>query len=256
MPNVARIFEMQHVIDSLQGKGSDIVGNELTSWLPSLRKIYTDSHKLSAGFAGTAPERNIAFRRHLHELWRTACARQDKKEKLRLAKHYVVEWGGVKSNKPETLELYAGMQSRELINRGMDGISSWSKIISIHSPRKYPIYDARVALSLNAIQAMTMGEIRLWFPIPSTQIKTIPIEAKRLQMLRAVGYRIRHKDAYKTYLAYLDKMGLGRRRQRTEMLLFAASPHVVASLSAVPTGAFTGTALQALLPALRRTLKV
>ncbi|NIJ39521.1 hypothetical protein FHR22_004271 [Sphingopyxis panaciterrae] len=247
---------MQQVNGSLNGNGAKIIGEELARWLPSLRLIYTESHKLSANFPGTAPEKNIAFRKHLHKQWRIASAKGDKNEKIRLAKHYVFDWGGVRSNKDETIERYASMHSRDLISLGMQGISSWSKIISLHSPRQYPIYDARVALSLNAMQAVLLGEIRLWFNIPSTQIKTIPIEAKRLRNLRVDGCRIRRKETYKTYLAYLDEMGLGRRRQRTELLLFSASPRFVDLLSAVPCASFNGATLQALLPALRQAVKV
>ncbi|EZP73669.1 hypothetical protein BV96_01112 [Sphingomonas paucimobilis] len=247
---------MQQMNGLLHGKGAELVGEELARWLPRLRHIYTANHKLSTHFPGTAPEKNIAFRKEMHEKWRGASAKGDTAEKIALANHYVIDWGGVKSNKPETLERYSGMRSRDLISLGMQGISSWSKIISIHSPRKYPIYDARVALSLNAIQAVILGEIRLWFHIPSTQIKTIPIEAAKLQTLCISASSIPRKDAYKAYLAYLDHMGLSSRRQRTEMLLFAASPTLVDLLAAVPAASFNSATLQALLPTLRQTLKV
>ncbi|EQB11935.1 hypothetical protein [Sphingobium lactosutens] len=247
---------MQQMNGLLHRQGAELVGKELARWLPKLRHIYTANHKLSAKFPGTAPEKNIAFRKEMHEKWRNASAKRDMAERIALAKHYVSDWGGVKSNNPETLERYSGMRSRDLIGLGMQGVSSWSKIISIHSPRTYPIYDARVALSLNAIQAVILGEIRVWFRIPSTQIKTIPVEAARLQNLCIGASSIPRKDAYKAYLAYLNQMGLSNRRQRTEMLLFAASPTLVDLLAAIPTASFNSATLQALLPTLRQTLKV
>ena len=232
------------------------IGSELALWLPKLRYIYDFENRLSKAIPGNLVQKNLGFRKSLHNEWKSACRAGDDVAKAAIVRKYVHEWGGVHSHADGTLERYAKTHTDDLIALGMTGISSWSKAISIRSPRQYPIYDARVAISLNALQAIILGEIHLWFSVPGTQIKELDRQAKRLKKLMPAKSKIPHEAVYREYLNTLDEMRLSGRRQRTEMLLFSLSRDITIFLASLPDAQLNGATLQAYLPNLRRQLKV
>jgi len=65
---------------------------------------------------------------------------------------YVKYWGGVRTNKPETIQIYIKSDYQSLLSLEKKGVATWSKILSIRDPKSYAIYDARVALAINSIQ--------------------------------------------------------------------------------------------------------
>lgn len=72
--------------------------------------------------------------------------------RLQLAKLIVNDWGGIRGNRPETLERYVINISKQTLTTQLQGVASYSKILSIAQPDKFAIYDARVAGCLNAVQ--------------------------------------------------------------------------------------------------------
>lgn len=106
--------------------------------------------------------RNVALKEKLHARW---CAQPDRRADIE--RYYVVDWGGVRSNKPETLAAYHGSDARTNIARGDKGIASWSKALCVRDPFEFAIFDARVSASLNALQVIHRGRIGapLRFPL-------------------------------------------------------------------------------------------
>jgi len=233
-----------------------ILGKELEIWLPKLPRIYVEASNLCASFPGNAAQKNIAYRRDLHKKWKFAAASNDYATQMDLADTYIRKWGGLVANKLSTIGKYTSASSGELIAMGSKGIASWSKLLAIRDPRRFPIYDARVAFSMNAIQAMKFGNIRHWFHIPNTRITWISDEAKRLKLLSMAGAEIPDDQTYQFYLNWLTAMGLGHRQQRCEMLLFAAAPNIARQISSLPPGPLNGASYLGLLPAVRHALKV
>lgn len=73
-------------------------------------------------------------------------------DRIWLAEVIVSDWGGVRSNKPETLQRYVLEILNQTLSTTLQGVASYSKILSIVQPDQFAIYDARVAGCLNAIQ--------------------------------------------------------------------------------------------------------
>lgn len=91
---------------------------------------------------------NVALKHFFHEKWHAA----DISGRKRLARVIVVDWGQVKGNLDETLDRHAEDAQRINPNLPLEGVASYSKILSIVNYNRYAIYDARVAACLNAIQ--------------------------------------------------------------------------------------------------------
>ncbi|WP_262032004.1 hypothetical protein [Microvirga sp. Mcv34] len=80
----------------------------------------------------------------------------------------MAKWGGVPSNKEETIRTYIGQSEDELAGRGAGGVATWSKILVLRNPDRYAIFDARVAMALNALQIAQDHERPIFFPnLPS-----------------------------------------------------------------------------------------
>lgn len=92
--------------------------------------------------------KNIFLKKISADIW-------SRSDKLMLVNWIVRDWGGIRGNKNETLKQYI-----EEINQGqypskIKGVATYSKILSFMDPQKFAIYDARVAISLNAIQLIS-----------------------------------------------------------------------------------------------------
>lgn len=99
-----------------------------------------------AGEHGYQP--NLDLKKYLNLQWANASSAR----RLQLAKVIVSDWGGVRGNRPETLERYVTNISKPTLSTPLRGVASYSKILSIAQPDKFAIYDARVAGCLNAVQ--------------------------------------------------------------------------------------------------------
>lgn len=112
-------------------------------------------------------EKNIKLRKELHKEWISST----EEKRLIISSWYIYEWGGVKTNKPEKLALYASSKPEQLILRKSAGIASWSKSLSVANPSQFAIFDARVSSSLNSIQIIKKSPIRDIIQICLAEIK-------------------------------------------------------------------------------------
>ncbi len=91
---------------------------------------------------------NIELKKYLNQQW----LKSDHEQRLKLSKIIVADWGGVKTNRPETLSAYVSELENTAPVTPLKGVASYSKIYAITDMNKYAIYDARVAACLNAVQ--------------------------------------------------------------------------------------------------------
>jgi len=89
--------------------------------------------------------------------------------KIELTEYYIATWGGVRSNGRVKIECYSLDAIPTLIALGSVGIASWSKALCIRAPSQYSIYDARVAIALNAIQISAGVTCPVFFPLLKSQ---------------------------------------------------------------------------------------
>jgi hypothetical protein len=138
---------------------------------------------------------------------------------------YVKEWGGVKSNKIETLFEYIQLAPNILIGRGERGIASWSKMLSIRDPENYAIYDARVAMSLNTISLIKATKSDVFFPQLSSRNKKIIVAQHRVADCARINGIERKENFYQYYLNCLRRAVIECNGkfdiQTAEMILFA-----------------------------------
>jgi hypothetical protein len=98
---------------------------------------------------------NVRLKYALHEAWLEARRRNDDNRLIELANYYVATWGGVRGNSEATILGYIRSDPQELIQtQGGRGVASWSKVLCITNPECFAIFDARVAMALNALQAV------------------------------------------------------------------------------------------------------
>jgi hypothetical protein len=125
---------------------------------------------------GTSYQRNIHLKHVLNAEW----FRADIERRYELACFYVRDWGGIKGNSAAKLRRYAAATSDELISNGYDGVATWSKILCIHDPNRYAIFDARVSVALNALQATFGVQSPTLFKPLATQNRAIASANARL----------------------------------------------------------------------------
>lgn len=204
--------------------------------LPKLEHNYQWKIPNIDGFAdsgekGYAP--NVKLKKHFQRRWQDAA--QDKEEQFRLAKVVVADWGGVKANKPETLKKYVDELGNETPATPIRGVASYSKIFSIANMERYAIYDARVAVCLNAVQWNASVNQGIAFNYISGRNKVTGDATKKrgfvyqerfkVKSLVANGWkRLKRDDTYQVYLdllkqclAYLPQYSM----HDLEMVLFA-----------------------------------
>lgn len=119
--------------------------------LPKLEKSYQWKIPHIEGF-GKSGEKgylaNIELKKYFNEKWTASSV----EERVDLSKVIVSDWGGVKNNHRGTLKSFVEETERESPSTPIKGIASYSKIFAVTDLKKYAIYDARVAVNLNAIQ--------------------------------------------------------------------------------------------------------
>lgn len=113
---------------------------------------------------------NVALKLGLHAAWLAQPERR-----AELERYYVVTWGGVRGNGPETLAAYHDSDARTNIDRGHKGIASWSKALCVRDPSAFAIFDARVSSSLNALQIIHRDRIGASrrFPLLASQNRKV-----------------------------------------------------------------------------------
>jgi hypothetical protein len=112
-----------------------------------------DTQRVPAGIFGLDARgtdwysRNVTLKHLLHAAWN-----RDLERRAELERYYIGGWGGVRTNRAETLAAYHASDALANIARGEKGIASWSKALCVRNPFEYAIFDARVSASLNALQ--------------------------------------------------------------------------------------------------------
>jgi hypothetical protein len=177
-------------------------------------------------FNSTKPfERNIELKNGLHNTWNMSplITKGD------IIEYYISTWGHINGNNAATMNLYRTQTTNQLLARGYNGISSWSKALVIHNPGNYFIYDSRVALTINWLQKK-YGLINDYkFQIPPSQAKGV---AKAARLLDSnVNWNVWRNvilpdDTYLKYLELLDLISINTNysKSKIEMILFAIAP--------------------------------
>ena len=170
---------------------------------------------------GSLYDQNISLKQQLNERWKNA----NDQEKVALVDYYVAGWGGIRGNKPEKIRSYALQTPDELIDRGKTGIASWSKALCIRDPNRYAIYDARVSVALNALQAINNAEQPQLFPVLPGRNKSIMCASDLLRQYAAQHRwaRLNAREFYRRYIQVISMaaVNLGCPLYTVEMLLFA-----------------------------------
>ena len=116
--------------------------------------------------SGTNFEANVSLKLSLNKTWH-----EEEASRKKIVRWIISDWGGIRSNKQSTLEKYYKHSLQENPETPLTGIASFSKVLAIKDPLKYAIYDARVAVSLNAIQMILLVKSGEIFPYLSGRNK-------------------------------------------------------------------------------------
>lgn len=178
--------------------------------LPRLKNNYQWKIPQIDGFARCGEkgyEPNVELKKYLNEKWSPSNA----EEKLSLTKVIVSDWGGVKNNKLTTLQTYVNEFERNIPSTPLKGVASYSKIFAIAGIEKYAIYDARVAVCLNAIQWNSNIRKGIAFNYIPGRNNVTGHAGKRIgfaycnqfkteELIKRGWRRIKRDDTYKIYL--------------------------------------------------------
>lgn len=186
--------------------------------------------------SGNEFAKNVSLKKQLSVTYSTgdAAVRQS------LTEYYIAVWGGVRRNNATTLLSYSRDEPSVLIAKGVQGVASWSKALSLRAPEQYSIYDARVALSLNALQITKQVETPLLFPLLKGQNKTVNRGSKEVARFATQNHwpAASATAFYQQYnnLLFLVSEILGVEQYEVEMLLFAKAKDLL--ISAFPREQF------------------
>ena len=183
--------------------------------LPKLEKSYQWKIPRINGFQKSGErgyQANVDLKKYLGELWLSS----DLQGRYSLSKVIVADWGGVKRNKESTLQSYVDEVESGNPTTPLKGIASYSKIFSIADINQYAIYDARVAVSLNAVQwncnvqeGIVFNYVQGRNNITGNAKKKIGFayhEQFKMNALVDAGWsRLQKDDTYQTYLKTLRK---------------------------------------------------
>jgi hypothetical protein len=185
-------------------------------------------------------EQNINLKYKISSLWEQAARQNDKAKLLKLVNYVVSTWGGVHTNKDSILQGYLQKikSSRYLLiqDQKEKGIASWSKILTFSAPDEFAIFDARVALSLNALQIFKGNSKTdfLRFPSLLPRSKSIKVANTNLNRYFKKQGISKAENFYPTYLKLLSEARLkGQKICEVEMLLFSAAPSFAERLIAM-----------------------
>ena len=219
------------MIDSLctyfksEGKFSDLGLKNLSenyTW-PKNGKFPNYEHIFQAELTGESLfERNVSLKRLSPAIWKEA-------DKFQLANWIIRDWGGIRGNKTDTIRFYLDEISSSRYPSELKGVASYSKILSFMDPRIFAIYDARVAISLNAIQLLEEqkeGAAFCYLPGRNVSLNRFRVEkSTHISALSTRGWKIiKPDDCYNSYLNLLrtasDVVG-NDNLYELEMALFA-----------------------------------
>ncbi len=189
------------------------------------------------GFSTSATlpfEQNVELRRYLARHWLGMTL----EERRAAVKFYIVDWGGVRGNHPETLQSYADRSEVEIVTHSaLTGVASWSKALSFRMRNNYAILDARVGAALNAIQILYGSGLAYRFPdLPSQSGHVVPFN-KALRSAFPSAPEITGNDLYARYCqltkasfaTFGTKHSSGMHWHAVETALFFHAPALMAA---------------------------
>ena len=204
------------------------------SW--NIPKTLFDEEPLN--IPGSSFEANVKLKLLLNNKWHSE---PDVRKKI--VEWIISDWGGIRSNSKNTIHKYFLHSLENTPPTPLTGIASFSKVLAIKDPLKYAIYDARVAVSLNAIQMIynvVNGAAYPYLPgrnnITGHWTSNPPRgfsrnDATSIETLLSAPYewkKIRNKDAYSTYINLLQSISkeLDAPLYELEMALFSQAPEL------------------------------
>lgn len=148
--------------------------------------------------------KNIALKEQSAQIWKDG-------DKSKVAKWVIADWGGIKGNKDTTVASYVTAISSGRYPSEIKGVASYSKILSFMDPNKFAIYDARVAISLNAIQLLQdakNGTAFTYLPGRNTKLQKFRklSSTQRRALLKSGWSAIPTDDCYTFYLNILKQV--------------------------------------------------
>jgi hypothetical protein len=180
--------------------------------------------------SGSCAKANMRLRRVLSEIWKNEPTRRPE-----IAAWYVRDWGGIKSNRKETIDKYVCLSEADLTALNMQGVATWSKILVVQNPDTYAIFDARVSAALNALQLAKGVQKPILFPqLPSRNTKI-----KKFQEWLGRQSFDKQRPTYRDYVSLLSavarKSGLNA-PEEVEMVLFANAEVLAGQFVTAPEG--------------------
>lgn len=173
-------------------------------------------------------EQTRALKQRVHEIWKS---RPDQHHDL--ARWIVNDWGGVRGNSAKRIEDYVKEIESGKHNTPLKGVASYSKILSIVDPEKHAVFDARVVVSLVAIQILGNSGKGISFPyIPGRNNIVGNVgrkvgfayqeEFSQAQLSKNGWYKVPRDDAYSIYSDMLLSLKSDSRDlMNMEMALFS-----------------------------------
>lgn len=147
----------------------------------------------------------IWLKQELENKWKKGNA----EERMKLTKWIVRDWGEVRGNGAERLAQYADIAQNNNIPLTLQGVASYSNVLSISDCTRYAIYDARVAASLAAIQTLYLSAHPVFFHFIPGRNKTVsdqsnPNSFVSLFRTKELDKQWASPPQYKTYSLYLS----------------------------------------------------
>lgn len=159
-------------------------------------------------------EANIRLKSALSDIWKSNPARRSE-----ITRWVISDWGGIRGNSAEKIDYYSLEAARENPETPMEGIASFSKVLAIADPDRFAILDARIVVSLNAIQIISKVEDGVVFPYLQGRNLTTghtgrkvgfsqnPMFSQKRLLKEFKGWRLAEKNsAYSVYLDLLHNL--------------------------------------------------
>jgi len=188
---------------------------------------------------GEIHELTIELKKELCSQWKKAVESNNQDKLVEITKYIVQDWGGIKSNKEDKIKEYAESAKKDAdknldeLSFSLSGIASYSKVLSIANPSRFAIFDARVAVSIVAIQLLSETEKGIHLGFLSGRNKIVGHNNDKLGFSQKDDFKKKHirfdnwekpkrNDVYKMYLEILrkDATELGKDISELEMALF------------------------------------
>ena len=222
--------------EELDGFGFEHLTERYKWSMPKTANIFLGQLQTGGDYNAT-----VALKDRLHEMWV-----QRPEQRLAIAKWVISDWGGVRRNLEETLKSYVQMAELNDPETPIKGVASYSKLLSVAHPKKFAIYDARVAVALNAAQFLMDGA-GVMFPYVPGRNKTTGdvinnrgfsqrIEFSSNELQRRGWTVLAPRFGYQSYIELLDrvkdKLPQNRKLHDLEMTLFSQAEELATRATA------------------------